>query len=99
MPLQDGHDLGRHGRDVTAQRLLPLPDNRPDERRNVLHPFAQRRQADREDVEPVIKIRPELAVRNGPRQMAMRRADNAYVDRLRLRRSDALEAALLQYAQ
>ena len=42
--------------DALAERLRELVDERPHEDRNVLAPFAQRRDGDGIDVEPIVKI-------------------------------------------
>ena len=69
------------------------------EDRDVFAPLAQRRSADRNDVQPVIEIfaeppRPDLLG-----QIFVRCGDDADVDLHDGRRSDRLDFAFLQYAQ
>ena len=69
------------------------------EQRDVAGPVAQRRQRDREDVEPVVEILAELAVGDQLLEIAVGRRHHAHVDLDRLGAADALELALLQHAQ
>ena len=67
--------------------------------RQVVEPIAQRRQVDREDVEPVVEVLAELALRDQRLEVAVGGRDDADVDLDRLGAADALELALLQHAQ
>ena len=62
-----------------------------DEQRDVLAPIAQRRQRDRDDVEPVEQVLAELAVRDRLLQVAVGRGDDPDVDLDRLGAADAAE--------
>ena len=61
--------------------------------------LSQRRQHQRNDVDPVIEIRAELSFRDKLFKVPVGRADKAEVDLQRLLAADALELALLQDAQ
>src|SRR5437667_1954650 len=67
--------------------------------RNVLGPLAERRGMDREHVQPVVEIVPEPLLFHHPKEVAVRRGDEADVDLDRLRTPDPLELLLLQDAQ
>ena len=69
------------------------------QQRDVLAALAQRRQLHGNDVQPVEEILAERAVGDHPREVGMRRGDDAHVDLDRVRVADALELALLQHAQ
>ena len=75
-----------------------LPHERADERRDVLDPLAQRRDADRDDVEPVVEVLAEAARLHVGREVAVRRGDEPHVDRLRAP-ADLLHFARLERAQ
>ncbi len=61
--------------------------------------LAQRRQVQRDDVQPVVEIAAEVADANLLVEIAIRRRDDARVDRNRLRRADGNDFAMLQRAQ
>src|SRR6185369_1517651 len=65
---------------------------------DVLLPFAQWRQLDREHVQAVEQIAPKGARSHGGVQVPIRRRDHAYVDPDRSRPADTLELALLEHA-
>ena len=67
--------------------------------RHVLEPLAQRRQADRHDVEAVEEILAEAALVDQRAQVLVRRRDDADVGGLQLAPADAGELALLQDAE
>ncbi len=69
------------------------------EQRDVLAPFAQRRHGDREDVEPVEKVRPELAGSRAAAEVAVRCRDQPHVGAQRARAANTLELLLLEHAQ
>src|SRR6059058_2018807 len=66
---------------------------------NVLGPLAERRGLDREHVQPVVEIVPEPLLFHHPKEVAVRRGDEADVDLDRLRTAVPLELLLLQDAQ
>jgi len=66
---------------------------------DVLLSLAERRQADREDAEPVPEVAPELARRDHRGQIAMGRRDDPDVRAERPLPSDALKGPVLQDAQ
>src|SRR5207302_2619373 len=70
-----------------------------DERRDVLRALPQRRDRDREDVQPVVEVASEGPGRDHLLEVAVRRGDDAHVDLLRARTPEALELLLLQHAQ
>src|SRR5262249_43915087 len=97
---------GQPVQDVRTQRTHGLPHLRrvvhgevPSEARDVLRPLSQGRQGDGEDVEPVIEVRAEAPLAHGSLEVAIRGRDQPHVYFQRLRPADALELALLQYAQ
>ena len=69
------------------------------EQRNIFLPLTKRRQANRNDVEPVIQVAPKLAVLDHLQQIAVGGRDHADVDLDGVRVADALELALLQHAE
>ena len=98
---QRGHAPRRRGRAPclpVARRELLRRSARP-ARGMSLGAIAQRRQRDREDVEPVVEVLAELAVGDQLLEVAVGRRDDAHVDLDRLGAADALELALLQHAQ
>ena len=82
-----------------AVELAVLLDETLDQRRNVGSPFAQRRDRDREGVEPVVEVAAELAALHRLRQIDIGGGDDAHVDLRRLLGSQALDLARLQRAQ
>src|SRR5262249_20090767 len=66
---------------------------------HVLFPFAQRREFDRENVEPIIKITAKGAVRDSRLQITIRRRDHADISVQNFRAADAFKLAFLQNAQ
>ncbi len=69
------------------------------ERRDVAAPVAQRRERDREDVEPVVQVFAEAAARDRGDHVLVRRGDEAHVRLQRLGAAESLELARLQDAQ
>ena len=65
--------------------------------RNVLTPFAQRRQMNGHHVEAEIQVLTETPLANLLPQVPVRRSDDPHVHLHRLRRAHALELALLQH--
>ena len=76
-----------------------LLDEVIDERRDVVAPFAQRRDLDRDHVEPVVEVLLEPAVADHLFQIAVGRGDDPHVHALRALGAERLELALLQHAQ
>ena len=70
-----------------------------DQRRNVVEPLAQRRQADRHDVEAVEQILAEQALADQLAQVAVGGGDDADIGADRRAPADRGELALLQHAQ
>ena len=69
------------------------------ENRNVLRPFAQRRNRDRKHRQAEIQVFAELPRRHAGAQRLVRGGDDPHVDVQRLRSADALESALFERAQ
>src|SRR5262245_17814786 len=69
------------------------------QQRNVFGPVAQRRQQDREHVQPIKKIAAEFAVSDHLAQVAVGRGDQAHVHANRSRAAQAFLLLLLQSAQ
>jgi hypothetical protein len=67
--------------------------------RDVARALAQRRQHDREHVQPVVEVLAERAVGDLLLEIAVRRRHDAHVDLDRLGAADPFELALLQHAQ
>src|SRR5207342_1143873 len=65
----------------------------------VLFPFAQWRQFDWKNVEPVVKITTKGAVRDSRLQITIRRRDDADVSSQNFRAAHAFKLAFLQNAQ
>src|SRR5215470_4210458 len=84
MMLKDRHRFIGDDGDVPAQRLLPLPDDGPDERRDVFPPLTERRKTNGKYVEPVVEVGPEPSFRDGPGEVMVGGANDADVDGLRL---------------
>ena len=66
---------------------------------DVLAPLAQRRHADREDVQPVVEVLAEVALLDQVDQVAVGRRDQAEVDADRTVGADRIDLAVLQRAQ
>src|SRR6185503_18901082 len=69
------------------------------EDRDVLAPLAERRQPEREDLEPVVEILAEAAPGDLLLQVAVGRGDDAHVDVLRRRGADRADLPLLERAE
>ena len=80
-------------------RCACLRDEVLDQRRDVLAPLAQRRNVDRDHVEPVEEILLEPAVGDHLPEVAVGRGDDPHVDLLGALGAERLELALLQHAQ
>src|SRR5271170_8492309 len=50
--------------DVSLQSLRILADEVPNQGGDIARPVPQRRQADRKDIQPIVKIRPKLTTLN-----------------------------------
>src|SRR5688572_11388881 len=66
---------------------------------DVFSPLAQRRQLDRNDVEPVEQVLPEFSFLNRLLEVAVARRDDAHVDVLTEAAAYALELAFLEHAE
>src|SRR4029450_12846889 len=84
-------DLLSRSRRITIDKIIH-------EQRNILSPFAQRRQFDWKNVKPVIKIAAKAAVRDSRLQITIRRRDNADISAQNLRAAHAFKLAFLQNA-
>src|SRR5690606_27987206 len=69
------------------------------EQRDVIVAIAERRQVQRDDVQPVVQVAAERAATDLLVEIAIRRRDDAHVDVDGLRRADGYDLALLQRAQ
>src|SRR5205814_10196998 len=85
-------DLFSRSRRITIDKIIY-------EQRNILFPFAQRRQFDWKDVEPVVKITAKAAVRDSRLQITIRRRDDAGVRAQNFCAAHAFKLAFLQNAQ
>ena len=93
------HDRGRDGLDPPAHPPGELLGEVADQPRDVVRPLPQRRQHEREDVQPVVEVLAEAAVGDHPRQVAVRGRHQPHVHLDRLRAAEALELLLLQHAE
>ena len=93
--------IERGGRqvDVALVRLVDAVQKVQRERADVFAPLGQRRQADRDHVEPVEQVTPEVAARHLDRQVAVRRRDQPHVHRQLALAAEPHDRALLQGAQ
>jgi hypothetical protein len=87
---------GLDGLVVDAVELVEEP---LDEERHVLAAVPQRRQLDREDVQPVVEILAQLARAHRVPRVLVGRGDDADVHRLFLASAEPAEAPLLEHAQ
>src|SRR6185369_6630186 len=69
------------------------------QRQDVVAALAQRVHRQRENVEPVIEVFAEAAAGHFGAQQPVGGGDDAHVERLGFAATDALDLALLQYAQ
>ena len=67
--------------------------------RDVLAPLPQRRDVDRQDVEPEVEILAELAAADALAELAVRRREDAHVDRRRDVAAEPQDLPLLEDAQ
>ena len=74
-------------------------DEGPDQERYIFTTFTQWRNADGENVQPVIQISTELAVPYRLLQVAIGGCDDPHVDRHALRAAQPFEPAVLKHAQ
>src|SRR5262245_65681650 len=70
-----------------------------DQHCQVIAPLAQRRQVDRADADPVIKIGPELPLLRPLLKIAMRRGDDPHIGANRLLAAEPHKFLLLQDAE
>jgi hypothetical protein len=71
----------------------------PDQVGDVFAALVQRRDVDREHVEPEEQVGAEPALAHGGRQVAVRGRDDPHINRDRLAAADPLDRALLEGAQ
>ena len=69
------------------------------QQRDVFTPLAQRRERDREDIEPVVEIVPEAVLPNFLGEVAIGGRDDTHVDVHRPRAAQSLELPFLKDAQ
>ena len=69
------------------------------ERRNVVATRAERRQGHTHHVEAIVQVLAQLALRDRPLEVSVRRRDHAHVDRVRLGRADRAHLHLLEDTQ
>src|SRR5512143_2243715 len=69
------------------------------EEHDIVRTVAQRRQRDRDDVEPIVQVLAELAALHRASEIHVRRGDDAHVDRDRFGAADPPRPTLLEYAQ
>src|SRR5207253_3689410 len=70
-----------------------------DERRDVLRAIPQRRERDREDVQPVVEVVAEGPGRHHLREISVGRRDESDVDSFGARAAEPFELLLLEHAQ
>jgi hypothetical protein len=97
--LQGGDRFGLDVDHVLVVLLAVLIEKEGDERRNVLASQPQRRQDDRHDVEPPVKVLAERFAFDLAIQIAVAGGDHADIDAVGVGVADALELALLQNAE
>ena len=78
--LEHPHRLGRDRLDVASVARVELVEERLDDERQIVLAIAQRRQLDREDVEPVVEIVAQLAVADRVERIDVGRREHADVD-------------------
>ena len=95
------HHVERLGRKVMVDAVFlgKLFEKTRGENPNVAGTFAQGRRQQGHDIDAVIKIGAEIALRDGFLEIAIGGADDAHIDFERLGPADALKFALLQHAQ
>src|ERR1019366_2004154 len=96
---EERHGLRRHALDRLFELDGELLEEAVHERRNVLLPVAQRRESQRDDVQPVEEILTESPVGDGLQEVPVRGRDDAHVHGDGLRSSHARDAALFEDAQ
>src|SRR5262245_41707517 len=67
--------------------------------RNIFRAVAPRRHMDREDVQAIVQVIPEMLLLHHPSKVAVGCRDQPYIHLYRLRTTDALKFLLLQHAQ
>src|SRR3984885_4896531 len=96
---EDVERVGLGADDVLLEPLVELAEEMLHEERDVDGPLAQRGQANRHDVQPVVEVFAKCARRDQLLQVAVRRGDETNIDSNRLDATNALEFALLQCAE
>src|SRR5947209_5716514 len=87
--FREAHLLGRSG----------LSEEVCGQVRDIRGPFTQRRNVDREHIEPEIEVPPELVRLNELRQVVVRGGKDAQVDRFTTSGADRRYKAVLKHAQ
>src|SRR5205807_6738635 len=96
--LEHRERLRRHAAHGPAELCRDAREEVCDEGRDVLAPLAERRQVDRDDVQPVKEILAERSVGDGLRDVTVRRGDQPNIDLEVARVADATDLALLDRA-
>src|SRR5262245_47889585 len=97
--LQPTKGLGFDPSNFLPYFVSMASDKVSDQQRNIFHTLAQRRNLQREDVEPVVEIPAESAFRHSGLQIAISGRNYADVYGNRVRAPDALQFTLLQHPQ
>ena len=97
--LEGGEGGGGQAQHGLAEPFVAALHEVGDQERQVLDALAQRGQVDRDDVEPVVEVLPEVALLDQLLEAAVGRGDQAYVYPQGLHAADALEFRLLNGPQ
>src|SRR5437762_4343759 len=91
--------VSRNVLDIFIEPAAEDLDEVPHQKRNILRAFAKRRDLNRENVEPVIKVAAEGALADEFGKILVRGGDHADIHALRAVAAEALKFLLLQDAQ
>ena len=97
--LEHPHRRLIHAGDRLLVARVELGDERLDQQRQVFLALAQRRQSEREDVQPVVEIFAQLALLHRRRRIDVGGGDHAHVDRLLGAPAQPPETAFLEDAE
>ena len=101
-PLVGEEPPGNRWRDALdrlAVLLIELLAKMIDQRHDILAPVAQRRQFDRDDLDSIVQIAPEITSLDSLLQVLIRCRDQADIDFLRFIVADPRDFSLFQYSQ
>ena len=96
---QQFHRLGCKAIHVLAIALRQRAQKVPGEQRDIVAPLFQRRNGQRDDIEPVVEVAAEAASAHLLFEVAMRGADDTDVDRLTTRGTHRIHLALFEHPQ